>query len=66
MSSDRKAEFIRVLANYLAGPNQALKSMEFQMGQSHAKEWAELRQATPLFGYPTVDEAIKTLTEFLK
>ena len=30
-----------------------------------AREWAEVRGASPLFGYPTLEEAVKTLTDFL-
>jgi hypothetical protein len=30
-----------------------------------AAEWAKLRNATPLFGYPTVEEAKRTLKAFL-
>ena len=60
----QKEQFIRALAEFLAG-NQAEKSIHLQMGKKHAKEWANLRHNTPLFGYPTIDEAEKTLTEFL-
>lgn len=70
----RKARFIRTLAEFLAG-NQAGKSIELEMEvrsprpeplTSWAKEWGKLRGASSLCGYPTVDEAEKTLTEFLK
>ena len=59
-----KAEFIRKLAEYLVG-DQAGKSILLQAGNEGAKEWAALLCMTPLHGYPTVDEAIATLTEFL-
>ena len=61
---ERKKRFIRQLAVYLAG-SPARKSIELQMGIPAAKEWAELRNETPLFGYQSVDEAEQTLTEFL-
>lgn len=61
---DRKRAFIKQLAQFLAG-NSAHKSIELQMGKPHAQEWADLRSATPLFGWLTVEEAEKTLTEFL-
>jgi hypothetical protein len=57
----------------LAG-NPAGKSIELEMESKSprpapltpwAKEWAELRGATPLFGYCSVEEAEKILTEFL-
>ena len=63
--ADRKKAFIRRLAVFLAG-DQARKSIELQMGKPSAREWAELRDLTPLFGYPTVDEAESQLTEFLR
>jgi hypothetical protein len=61
---DRKREFIKALAQFLVG-NQAHKSILLQMEKPEAKEWAALRNATPLMGYPTVSEAIETLEEFL-
>lgn len=60
----RKKEFIRALAVFLAG-SSAEKSIELEMGKQSAKEWATLRQATPLFGYQAIDEAEKVLREFL-
>jgi len=61
---EKKRRFIRALAEFLAG-DQARKSIELQMGKDHAKEWAALRSACPLHGYPTVEEAEQELTEFL-
>jgi hypothetical protein len=61
-----RALFIRRLAEYMGGPNQVGKSILLQMGKPEAKEWAELRNLTPLFGYPTVDEAEQVLMDFLK
>lgn len=60
----RKKLFIRELAVFFA-EKQALRSIGLQMGDQHAKEWAKLRGLTPLFGYPTVDEAEKTLSDWL-
>jgi len=62
---ERKKLFIHELAEYLAGTNQAGKSIELQLGKQSGKEWAKLRSATPLFGYPSVEEAEQQLTEFL-
>lgn len=71
---ERKAAFIARLAVYLAG-EQAGKSISLEMerrvppfspGPQWASEWAFVRNATPLFGYPTVEEAEKALTEFLR
>lgn len=66
----KKAEFIKALAKFLAG-DQARKSIlldpRFSGSPSYplAQEWAALRATTPLFGYGTVEEAEKTLTEWL-
>lgn len=59
-----KQMFIKELAVFLVG-DQVRKSIELQMGKQSAKEWADLRGKTPLFGYPTVDEAEKILDKFL-
>ena len=59
-----KGTFIQALALYLVG-DQAKKGIELQLGKESAKEWAALRNATPLSGYPTVAEAEKALTQFL-
>lgn len=56
--------FIEKIAKYLV-ENQVHKSIELQMGKASAKEWAEIRGTTPLFGYPTVEEAIEQLKKFL-
>lgn len=59
-----RQRFIRALAEYLVG-NQAEQSIGLQMGKQSAKDWAKLRNATPLSGYPTVDEAFSKLCKFL-
>ena len=61
---ERKQAFIKQLAIYLVG-DQAHKSIELQMRKESAQQWADLRGKTPLFGYPTVEEAEQILTEFL-
>lgn len=61
---ERKARFIQALAEYLVA-DQAKKSIELQLGKESAKQWSNLRSTTPLFGYPTVEEAVETLTDFL-
>lgn len=63
---EKKKAFIRKLAEFLAGPNSAKYSIFIQMGHESGKDWADLRSATPLFGYPTIDEAEEQLTKFLK
>ena len=60
-----KQIFIHRLAEYMV-KDQAMKSIELEMGKPSAKEWAAMRSLTPLHGYPTVEEAEKVLTEFLK
>jgi hypothetical protein len=41
--------FIRKLAEFLVG-NEIEMSVKLQMGKPEAKVWADLRNATPLFG----------------
>lgn len=66
----KKREFIKALAKFLVG-DQAKKSilldprMEGSPFYSVVKEWAELRGASPLFGYPTISEAEEVLEELL-
>lgn len=68
----RRAIFIARLARFLA-ENQAVKSMALEVETKRpplvsprwAREWADLRAASPLFGYPTVEEADAQLREFL-
>ena len=62
--AQRKTKFIHQLAVYLYG-KQAAKSVQLEMGVESAQEWEALRTETPLFGYLTVKEAEKQLTEFL-
>lgn len=67
---ENKARFIKALAQFLAG-DQAKKSMlldprmDTSLASSIAKEWAACRAASPIFGYVTVEEAEKKLTEWL-
>ncbi len=61
---DQRKAFVRRLAVYLAD-KQALRSIALENGDRSAKEWAELRGLTPLFGYPTVDEAEQQLAAWL-
>ncbi len=64
---DERAQFIRALAEYLAGVNQVKMSIKLGMCPELAEVeiWTKLRGLTPLFGYPTVDEAEKILSDFL-
>jgi hypothetical protein len=66
--ANRKA-FIKELANFLGGPNQVNMSILLATPNSStgqlAKMWANIRQTTPLFGYPTVEETERVLTTFL-
>lgn len=60
---DRNA-FVKALAVFLAG-NQAEMSILLQLGRAEGERWRELRRATPLAGYPTVEQAEQELREFL-
>lgn len=71
---ERKQEFICQLAKFCVN-EQWNKSIALEMETrvpkrpplvSFAKEWAALRQATPLYGAPEYDRAVQILTEFLK
>jgi len=63
--NSRKQQFVRALAEYLAGTISVEHSIRLQQNNPHAKIWAKVRSATPLFGYPTVQEAAVVLSEFL-
>lgn len=64
-ASDPKSVFIRTLAEFFVN-DAAGKSIQLQLQMPWAVQWAKMRQATPLFGYPTIEEAVETLTEFLQ
>jgi len=64
----QRKSFIHELAVYLAD-NQAAKGIAIQMERpaapvKWASEWAKVRGASPIFGYPTVEETEKQLTDF--
>jgi len=64
----QRKNFIHELALYLAD-NQAAKGIAMQMERPTmpvrwASEWVKVRNASPVFGYPTVEEVEKQLTEF--
>ena len=61
---EMKARFIKALAVYLA-KDQVKQSIKLECGDQDAKVWLDVRRTTPLFGYPSVEEAEKVLTEFL-
>ena len=61
---ERKKLFIKQLACFLS-ENHVRKSIDLELGNAYAKEWAKLRQSTPIFGNPTVEETEKELIEFL-
>jgi len=62
--NDLKKRFIHELAEYLVR-DQVEKSIELHMDRPDAKAWANLRNLTPLAGYPTVEEAEEKLTQWL-
>lgn len=66
--NERQLQFIKVLAKALT-KDEAKRSMLLQIGNKDAQDWAELRGATPLFGYyPEPDgreKAEKELIQFL-
>lgn len=58
-----KRRFCRVLAEYLV-KGVAMMSICLEMKKPDAEQWAEIRSATPVRGYPTVDEAEKCLLDW--
>lgn len=62
--TENQGRFVRALAEYLGGTNQAHMSIGLQMGRPEARMWADIRTNTPLSGYPTVDEAEESLIKF--
>lgn len=60
----KKELFVKALAEYLV-KDQAAKSIRLGMNSPTALEWAKLKNTTPLQGYPTIEEAEKTLSEWL-
>lgn len=60
-----KKAFIKRLAEYFV-VDQAKWSIKLSMNSADAKTWSELRNLTPLRGYPTLEEAEKVLSEFLR
>lgn len=61
----KKELFIEALAEYLTS-NVAHKSIALQAGMREGIEWGKLRGKTPIFGYPSHEEAVEILTEFLR
>ena len=71
--TSKKQKLIEELAHFLVD-RQAGKSILLQMGAERpggdkvpvlAQEWAKLRNAAGIHGYPDFDEAVKMLTEVL-
>lgn len=64
------AEFVHQLAVFMVD-NQAAKGLSLAMERPTmpvlwASEWSKLRNKSPIFGYPTVEEAEKQLKEFFR
>jgi hypothetical protein len=60
-----KQEFVKVLAEYLAGSNSAYMSIMLQMENHQAIVWSNMRSKTPLSGWPSEEEAEKVLGAWL-
>lgn len=71
LSQQKKEHFIQTLAIYLQN-NQAGKSIALQMERERkpvlpwAQEWAEVRSASGLRGYPDLQETVTHLRELLR
>ncbi len=60
-----KRRFVRELGFFLGGKMQAAMSIGIGLGREEAKRWAELRNATPLRGYVSGEDAERQLAEWL-
>lgn len=60
---NQKEAFIDALAEYMVR-GQAGFSIALEMGKPSAKEWAAVRNASPVGGYPTKAEAIAVLNRW--
>ena len=67
--AEKRAEFIRALAEHLCVGawtlSICLDMPPTSMAHKVAARWKKLRDATPLFGWPSVEEAELILAEFL-
>lgn len=62
---EKKERFCRVLAEFLVGNAAAMSVMlGVQPDNPTAQFWQRLRNETPLFGYPSVEDAVKVLMDF--
>lgn len=64
MNKESKERFVKALATFLTADAAAM-SIKLQMGHDEGKRWAALRIATPLFGWPSQEEAEDTLRRWL-
>lgn len=61
-----KSAFFAQLAAYLVDQQVKMSiRLEVDPGDPEARQWCLMRQATPLFGYPTVAEAEAQLRDWL-
>jgi len=63
-NAEHRRRFIQILAEFIAG-DVVNKSILLDLGNPLAREWAQVRGASPVFGYSSVDAAEATLTRFL-
>lgn len=61
---DMRKHFVHVVAEFLT-EDIARKSIEAQVGTPLGRAWSRIWHASTLRGYPTLEEAEKTLEEFL-
>lgn len=60
-----KLQLAKLLARYLT-EDQAGMSIRLSMGKPDAKLWAEFRDACPVRGYATEEEAMDILAKWLE
>lgn len=56
--NEQQLRFVKELAKYLTA-NETLRSVELQLGKAESKQWAALRNVTPLSGYYDGEEGRK-------
>lgn len=65
LTVEKRDEFVRALAQLLAGPVVAQWSIGLQLHDPLAGAVRDVRAPTGLFGYPSIEEAESQLRTFL-
>ena len=63
LGRERKRRFIRAIAEYISG-DAGRKSIDLEMCNKYANEWARVRGASPILCTTDIDETEKQLREY--